>query len=220
MSQTDRTVNGIPIEDILKPTENQPDLVERVATRNVKAPVLAILPPDPQWFSHFETFKARIETALHTSSAALSPISIIAINHVGSTSVPGLPAKAVIDIDLVLSDNTLSAEPYYVPQLEDSGFQFLLREPAWHEHRFFAAHEPMSCNLHVWGPRCPEVERHEIFREWLKEHEEDRELYASMKTECAAASRERSETSDQYNVRKQRVLREILERAFRGLGYM
>lgn len=225
-----RTINGVPVDAVLTPVEDQPELVQRVATRKVKGPGLAILPPNPQWFDHFETLKARIEGALQTNAPAdvevgkengvSSSISILAINHVGSTSVPDLPAKAVIDIDLVLSDNTLPTEPYYVPQLEAAGFQFLLREPAWHEHRFFVAHEPMSCNLHVWGPRCPEVERHRIFRDWLKEHQDDRDLYARTKVECAAASREKSEIMDQYTARKQEVVSDILTRAFRGLGYV
>ncbi|KAK4632125.1 hypothetical protein CLAFUW4_02477 [Fulvia fulva] len=216
MSSTNQTVNGVSIEDIVNSQEIPFDLVQRVAFRKVKAPEIAILPPDPQWVERFKTLKARIETVLQDSNA----ISILAINHIGSTSVPNLPAKAVIDIDLVLSDNTLSAEPHYVPQLEAAGFQFLLREPAWHEHRFFAGHEPMSCNLHVFGPHCAEVERHRIFRDRLKEHEDDRKLYAKTKMDCAAASREKNEIMDQYTARKQEVLRGILDRAFRGLGYL
>jgi GrpB-like predicted nucleotidyltransferase (UPF0157 family) len=123
------------------------------------------------------------------------------------------------DIDLVLSSNSMDVEPYYVSRLEKAGFQFLIREPTWHEHRFFAAHEPMSCNLHVWGPRCPEVERHRVFREWLRNHEDDRELYARTKRECAAVSREKGEVVMEYNLRKEDVIRQILARAFKDLGH-
>ncbi|KAI0127087.1 grpb/dephospho-CoA kinase [Xylariales sp. AK1849] len=58
--------------------------------------------------------------------AALSSRQL-AIKHVGSTSVPNLPAKDVIDIDLVIIDP--SAEDAYVPNLEDAGFRFLFQEP-------------------------------------------------------------------------------------------
>jgi GrpB-like predicted nucleotidyltransferase (UPF0157 family) len=122
------------------------------------------------------------------------------------------------DIDLVLSSNTMAVEPWYVSRLEKAGFQFLIREPTWHEHRFFAAHDPMSCNLHVWGPRCPEVERHRIFRDWLRNHEDDRLLYANTKRECAAVSREKGEVVMEYNLRKENVIRQILARAFKDLG--
>lgn len=230
MSTAGKTVNGVSVEAILNPHKDDPELVERISFRKVKGPELAIVEPDPQWPDYFETFKSRITAALETettdgahqneSAGDSSRVTILAINHVGSTSVPKLPAKAVIDIDLVLSDNTLSAEPFYVPRLEAAGFQYLLREPAWYEHRFFAAPEPMSCNLHVFGPRCAEVERHGIMRDWLREHEDDRELYAQTKRESAAVSREKGEDMMGYNVRKEKVIQEILARAFTGLGLL
>ncbi|EMC99286.1 hypothetical protein BAUCODRAFT_42663, partial [Baudoinia panamericana UAMH 10762] len=216
---------------ILNPTEDKPELVERVAKRKVKPPELTIVEPDSQWIDHFETFKARItaafgrrgpnnEVLLREDGSNATEVVILSINHVGSTSVPDLPAKAVIDIDLVLSSNTLSSEPFYVPRLEAAGFQFLLREPAWHEHRFFYAWEPMLCNLHVWGPQCPEVERHRIFRDWLRNQESDRVLYAATKRECAALSREKGEGMMNYTMRKNEVIGDILTRAFKELGLL
>ena len=231
MNTPNKTVNGVPVEAILKPYEDKPELVQRISERKVKAPELAIVEPDPQWLDHFQTFKSRILAAfephgpndeVHQQGGGdnASRVAILSINHVGSTSIPKLPAKAVIDIDLVLSSNSLSAEPFYVPRLEAAGFQFLLREPTWHEHRFFCAWEPISCNLHVWGPQCPEVEKHRIFRDWLREHEDDRELYARTKKECAALSREKGEAVMGYNLRKEEVIREILTKAFTELGYL
>ncbi|KAK3048918.1 hypothetical protein LTR09_009813 [Extremus antarcticus] len=228
------SINGLPLEAILSPYEDKPELVQRIAHRKVKAPELAIVEPDPQWLDHFQTFRSRILAAFEQPQGPSDEVqrqedgdtairvTIQSINHVGSTSVPGLPAKAVIDIDLVLSSNTLSYEPFYVPRLEAAGFQFILREPEWNEHRFFASAwvEPMSCNLHVWGPQCPEVERHRIFRDWLREHEDDRELYATTKRECATLSREKGEDVMQYNSRKEEVIRQILTRAFTELGYL
>ncbi|KAL9110471.1 MAG: hypothetical protein Q9227_005015 [Pyrenula ochraceoflavens] len=220
-----KTVNGVPVEAILKPYEYDPSRVQRIPGPTVTPPALAIVDSDPQWPDIFQTIKSRILDAFESAQVATDPsagnkVNILAINHVGSTSVPNLPAKAVIDIDLVLSCNDMSAEPFYVPALKAAGFQFRLREPAWNEHRYFVAWEPMWCNLHVWGPQCPEVERHRIFRDWLREHVDDRELYAGIKKECAALSREKGEVVMEYNLRKEWVIKEILLRAFRELGYL
>ncbi|KAK5705733.1 hypothetical protein LTR17_021421 [Elasticomyces elasticus] len=213
-------INGVPIEAILQPYEYKPELVERIAHRKVKAPELAIVDPDPQWLDHFQTLKSRILAAFKetTSESTADSVTILSVNHIGSTSVPNLPAKAVIDIDLVLSSNALPFEPFYVPRLEAAGFQYLFREPGWHEHRFFCASEPMSCNLHVFGPQCSEVERHRIFRNWLREHRDDMELYARTKKECAALSREKGEIMVDYTLRKEDVINQILTRAFEALG--
>ncbi|KAK5130275.1 hypothetical protein LTR08_002235 [Meristemomyces frigidus] len=226
-----KTIDGVPVEAIINPYEDNPELVQRISHRKVKAPALAIVEPDPQWLDHFHTFESRILAAfaphgpndeVHQQGAGdnANGVTILSINHVGSTSVPHLPAKAVIDIDLVLSSNSLSSEPYYVPRLEAAGFQFHLREPAWHEHRFFSAWKPISCNLHVWGPQCAEVVRHRIFRDWLREHDDDRELYARTKKECAALSREKGEVVLEYTLRKNEVIQQILTRAFTELGYL
>jgi GrpB-like predicted nucleotidyltransferase (UPF0157 family) len=231
MGASAETVNGVPISDIVNPLDINDDLVERIAFRKVKAPVISIEAYDPDWPVKFQHFKSILLSAFDQKEPAGYPAkegtsynettpAILAINHVGSTSIPGLPAKAVIDIDLVLSSCGLSAEPYYIPRLESAGFQFLLREPYWHQHRFLAAHEPMSCNLHVFGPGSPEVERHRIFREYLIAHEDEREVYAKIKREAAAISRDKGELITEYNYRKQDVLREILDRAMRELGYV
>lgn len=218
-----KTVNGVPLEEILTPSPMIPELVQRIAHRKVKRPDLEIVSSHPQWPEFFEGFKGRILAAFEapgpheTGHLAEEKVDILAISHVGSTSVPRLPAKAVIDIDLILTDNTLSSEAFYVPRLEAAGFQFLLREPAWYEHRFFVASEPMSCNLHVFGPKCAEVERHRIFRDWLREHDDDRELYARTKVECAAKSVEHGEDIMAYTARKEGVIQEILARAFAAL---
>jgi GrpB-like predicted nucleotidyltransferase (UPF0157 family) len=215
-----KEVNGVPLDHILHPFDDDEAGVERIAHRKVPTPQLEIGEPDPAWFTHFETFRSRIEAAFHAAhkSTGLDTPTVIAINHIGSTSVPSLPAKAVIDIDLILS--SLTNEPSYVPALESAGFQFLLREPKWHGHRFFVGVEPMSCNLHVWGPKCAEVERHRIMKEWLISNREDRELYAQTKRDCARLCRENGEMVQRYNYRKQEVVRGILGRAFESLGYI
>ena len=186
---------------------------ERVNNRKSKQKI-AILEYNPAWPQRFLDTKLRIETALGSTA--------VDILHAGSTSVPGLPAKNIIYIDLVVKD--VEDESSYVEALETSGFLFLFREPAWHQHRFFidAGDQPDAypINLHVFGPDCPEVERHRIFRDWLVKSPEDLQLYASVKRESAAAAEAAGESMQEYTVRKDKVVSEILQRAFRSLGYI
>jgi GrpB-like predicted nucleotidyltransferase (UPF0157 family) len=132
------------------------------------------------------------------------------VSHVGSTSIPGLAAKPIIDVDLVVPDPT--AEDDYVPALQAAGFQFLFREPNWYQHRFFGLGEPYA-NIHVFGPGAAELSRHRQFREWLLAHPEDREVYVRAKREAARVSREKGETDMGYNFRKEPVIEEVMVRA-------
>lgn len=186
--------------------------LERINHRKSK-PRIAIVESNPAWPQQFSDTKARILAVL--GSTALT------VNHVGSTSVPGLPAKDIIDIDLVVKD--VKDEDSYVQPLESLGFRFLFREPAWHQHRFFVdeGDRPGAylVNLHVFGPDCAEVERHCIFRDWLVKTPEDLQLYATVKRECAVASDAAGESVNEYTMRKAGTVREILDRAFRDMGY-
>lgn len=197
-------------EQIVAYIQEDPNAVERIATRNLPD-AIRIVDPDPTWPQQFQHIRARIQAALGDTA--------LAIAHTGSTSVPDLPAKPIIDIDLTVQD--IHDEASYVGPLESIGFTFLLREPKWHEHRFFGrGRDPVPVNLHVFGPDCPEVERHRIFREWLVLHPEARARYAEVKRVSAAQSREAGESTIGYNARKQKVLRDILDEAFRALGYI
>lgn len=200
-------------EDIIKHYVDDGSSVERINRRKTKLK-FAIVESNPAWPQRFLHIKARIE-------AELGPTAV-AILHVGSTSVPGLPAKDVIDIDLVVKD--VNDEDSYVEPLERLGFRFLFREPAWHQHRFFVDEgdrdDAFPINLHVFGPDCPQVEKHRIFREWLVKTPDDLLLYATVKRECAAAAQAAGESMQEYTVRKDKVVGEILNRAFRNLGYI
>ena len=187
--------------------------VERVNRRKSRVKI-AIVEPNPAWPQRFLDTKARIEAVLGSTA--------VAILHQGSTSVPGLPAKDIIDVDLVVKD--IKDEDSYVEPLERSGFLFLFREPDWHQHRYFVdeGDRPGAypINLHAFGPDCPEVEKHRIFREWLSKSPGDLQLYATVKRECAAASEEARESMQEYTLRKEKTVREILHRAFCDLGYI
>ncbi|KAK9365664.1 grpb/dephospho-CoA kinase [Lipomyces kononenkoae] len=199
------------VAQILAPYEYKPELVERIASRTVTPPI-TIVEPNPEWPQRFEQVKERIQNAL-------GPL-ILDIAHAGSTSVPGLPAKDIIDVDLSLKDGM--DEPSYVKSLEQAGFKFLLREPRWHQHRFFVENWPNAyhVNVHVWGPDSPEVARHRIFRDWLLKAPADLELYAKVKREAAEQTAVAGDSVMDYNQRKEKTIREILARAFRDLGYI
>ncbi|KAI0509102.1 GrpB domain protein [Xylaria bambusicola] len=170
---------------------------------------LQIVEYRPEWPAMFADVERRIRQALGDRA--------ILVQHVGSTSVPGLPAKDIIDIDLVVADP--ADEESYVPDLQAAGFVLLLREPVWYQHRFFHFEEPYT-NLHVFGADSPELVRHRLFRDWLREHEDDRRLYTGMKREAAEAAAAAGEGTQQYNDRKEPVVREILQRIFEAHGLL
>ncbi len=166
---------------------------------------IAVVPYDPAWPSRYARVAADI-------AEALGP-AMLAIDHVGSTAVPALPAKAVIDIDVAVADP--ADEAAYVPALEAIGYVLTVREPSWHQHRCLQ-HASPRVNLHIFGPDCPEHIRHTMFRDWLRGHADDRARYAQAKQ---AAAQGVDQVSD-YNRRKQDVLREIYDRMFRAAGFL
>ncbi|KAA1418766.1 GrpB family protein [Nocardioides humilatus] len=170
---------------------------------------IEIVEPDPTWPEAYDDLAGRIRGALGWRA--------ILIQHVGSTSVPDLPAKPVIDIDLVVADP--DDEAAYLAALEAAGFELRVREPWWFGHRALRSTAPL-CNLHVFGPDSPEVVKHRIFRDWLRGNSADRELYAATKREAAAAATASGEDMMQYNARKEQVVREIYQRAFIAMGLL
>lgn len=124
--------------------------------------------------------------AMYASEAAIICEALgekaLLVEHIGSTSVPGLIAKPCIDILLAVADS--AHEDAYVPALDAAGFVLRLRHPDWNEHRAFKS-ERINVNLHVWSVDSPEIARHLGFRDWLRTHPEDRDLYAAAKREIA-----------------------------------
>ncbi|RLP92207.1 GrpB family protein [Micromonospora sp. CV4] len=155
---------------------------------------------DPAWADRFAAARALLTRALGDE--------IIGVEHVGSTSVPGLAAKPVIDIDLLVEDTT--DESRYLPALERLGYRLVLREPWWHGHRMFLS-PAEDVNLHVWPRGAPEPVRHRLFRDWLRSHPDDRELYAVTKRRLA---RETAQRPSDYSLAKNDVIDEIYARIF------
>jgi GrpB-like predicted nucleotidyltransferase (UPF0157 family) len=154
---------------------------------------------DPEWPRLFERESGRIRTALGER--------VLGLEHVGSTSVPFLPAKPIIDIVLIVADS--ADEPAYAPALEGAGYLLRIREPGWHEHRMFKGPDT-DVNLHVFSRDCPEIGRMLLFRDWLRCHAGDRELYAGVKR---ALAQQNWKFTDNYADAKTAVVEEILSRA-------
>jgi GrpB-like predicted nucleotidyltransferase (UPF0157 family) len=159
------------------------------------------------WARTYDDLAARVRQALG--------FRVLGLHHVGSTAVPDLVAKPIVDVALVVADP--EEEDRYVPPLAAAGFRLRIREPWWYGHRMLRSEEPRA-NLHVFGPDSPEPMRNVLFRDWLRKDAQDRALYAAAKVAAAEASNARGEHVMDYNARKQAVVREICTRAFAAAG--
>ena len=154
---------------------------------------------DPAWPVLFEREAARIRQALGDR--------VLGLEHVGSTSVPGLAAKPIIDIALMVASS--ADEGAYAPELEAAGYALRVREPGWLEHRMFRGMTP-RVNLHVYSSPCAEVDRMLAFRDRLRDDDADRRLYEAEKR---ALSRRPWTFVQEYADAKTEVVAEIMRRA-------
>jgi GrpB-like predicted nucleotidyltransferase (UPF0157 family) len=156
-------------------------------------------PYNCEWPKMFAREAARIRAALRDTVGLLE--------HVGSTSVPGLSAKPIIDMVMAVPDSRDEAS--YVPLLEACAYTLRVREPDWFEHRMMKPQE-VDGNLHIFSAGCDEIQRMLIFRDWLRRCEDDRRLYEQKKTRLAARTWKYTQN---YADSKSAVVREILARA-------
>ena len=135
---------------------------------------IIIVDYDPAWPKQFEMHASIIAGALGDSA--------LRIEHIGSTSVPGLAAKPIVDILGVVQDST--DESTYLPQLEAAGYVLRVREPEWNEHRMFRTPKN-DVHIHIYSAGCPEIRRNLIFRHRLRCNSDDRNRYEHTKRELA-----------------------------------
>jgi GrpB-like predicted nucleotidyltransferase (UPF0157 family) len=181
--------------------DEQEIMVGRVgAPDRVDAPVL-LVEPDPAWPDVAAGLVDEVERALGDR--------VLLLEHVGSTSVPGLAAKPVIDLLLAVHDP--ADEQSYLGPLEALGYQLRVREPEFHEHRMLKLPEP-SVNLHVFGLGSVEIDRMLGFRDHLRADPDDRAFYERTKRGLA---RQTWEFVQQYADAKSAVVEQIIGRAAR-----
>jgi len=138
----------------------------------VEKRAIAIVDYDPTWPAKFEMHRNIIIKSLVGTA--------LQIEHIGSTSVPGLAAKPIIDILVVVDDS--GDEVAYLPQLNAIGYVLRVREPDWNEHRMFRTHEK-DVQVHVYSAGCEEIKRYLTFRDRLRTNVEDRRRYEQRKRE-------------------------------------
>jgi putative glutamine amidotransferase len=163
--------------------------------------VYEIVPYDPAWTSRFETESTRIGEALGDQ--------VVRLEHVGSTSVPGLGAKPVVDIQV--SVRTMVPRATYVEPLVRLGYRWAL-DPWTDEHEFFSrdVDGQRAFHLHVCEQGSEWEVRHLAFRDWLRNHPEDAAAYERLKRDLAERHPRDTYT---YNDAKTAFIQELEARA-------
>ena len=186
------TVADDPIEERLR----------EVIIGEIEPQAIVVADYDPVWPERFRQEEARIRAAL--GRAALS------IEHIGSTSVPGLAAKPIVDILLVVEDS--ANEPSYLPALEEAGYVLRVREPDFDEHRMLRTPQK-DVHVHVFSAGSPEIGRYLLLRDRLRQDDGERELYARTKRDLATKD---WPSVDHYAEAKTEIIEGIISRAAAG----
>lgn len=155
---------------------------------------IVIVDYDSAWPARFERERERIQSALGSTA--------LRVEHFGSTAVPGLAAKPIVDI-LVLVDDP-EDDSRLVPAMASAGYELRVREPG---HRMFRT-PSRDVHVHFWTQS--EVGRHLRFRDRLRASEEDRAAYERLKRELA--ERDWGDMND-YADAKSDLIAQILLRA-------
>lgn len=159
---------------------------------------------DPKWPRNFEFEAQRVRRALGMLAAR--------IEHIGSTAVPGLPAKPIIDIQITVQDEAAVQQCQSI--LLKHGYTeafapiHFFHQPGPWPHRY---------HVHIRQDGSSEARRRLVFRDWLRAHPEDRDAYAALKLKLAGSiDLQRLEERVRYSHAKTAFIREIEKRA--GLG--
>lgn len=157
---------------------------------------IVIVDYDPQWPVRYDAERDRIRSALGTHA--------VRIDHVGSTAVPGLAAKSIVDIDLSVVD--VEDEDAYLPALLEAGYELRVRAGG---HRMVRTRE-RDVQIHICDSGSDWEGRHLLFRDWLRHDEADRSAYGALKRDLA-----RKEWPDMnaYADAKSELIAEIMDRA-------
>jgi GrpB-like predicted nucleotidyltransferase (UPF0157 family) len=178
-------------------TEDRAAELERVLVNGPQPTVVEVVGYDDRWPGRFATLSTPLRERLGARAHR--------IEHIGSTSVPGLAAKDIVDICVTVDDP--DDEPAYLGDVLDLGWELTVREAG---HRCFRHHEPRA-NLHVYADDSIEMTNYLLLRDWLRSHPDDRDRYAALKRELAS----QGEWADvnYYADAKGPLIRELLDAA-------
>jgi len=185
----EETVPDDPIEERLR----------EVIIGEIEPQAIVVADYDPVWPERFRQEEARIRAALGRTA--------LSIEHIGSTSVPRLAAKPIVDILLVVEDSANEAS--YLPALEEAGYVLRVREPDFDEHRMLRTPQK-DVHVHVFSAGSPEIRRYLLLRDRLRQDEGERELYAQTKRELASKD---WPSVDHYAEAKTEIIEGIISRA-------
>lgn len=160
---------------------------------------IVLKPYDENWSILFEREKQRISTILKDKA--------LMIEHIGSTSVPGLIAKPIIDILLVVED--AGKEEDYVDDLVAHGYILRIKEPDFENHHMFLGPDT-DIHLHVFSQDSKEIEKYLLFRNYLRNHQEAKEFYANTKK---ALAKKKWKYVQNYADAKSDVVQQIMDAA-------
>lgn len=186
-----------------EPMTDEQIIAATVGERRIHGGPVHLAEYDPAWPEGFAPHEERIAAALGERA--------LQIEHVGSTSVPGLAAKPIVDILLVVANS--GDEATYLFAMEAAGYELRVREPDWNEHRMFVNAE-RAAQVHVLTRGDAEIERYLIFRDRLRTNPADRELYERTKRELA---RRKWKYVQNYVDAKGPVVEEIIARGRGGI---
>jgi GrpB-like predicted nucleotidyltransferase (UPF0157 family) len=176
--------------------EEREAYLDRVLIGGREPAEISVVDYDERWSMRFREIAERVRQALGEDA--------LGVEHIGSTSVPGLAAKPIVDVLLTVSD--INNEAAYVPALESAGFLLRVREPA---HRMMRT-PARDVHVHVYEPGRPEARDYIDLRDWLRVDAEDREVYAATKRMLA---RQQWNDMNDYADAKTEVIYDLLARA-------
>ena len=153
------------------PDVPDPDPLAAVLIGGREQVPIVVVDPDERWPERYQLVRRRVQAAL--GAAALR------VEHIGSTSVPGLAAKPIIDVLVTVQD--VEDEAAFVPPLERAGFVLRVREPG---HRMVRT-PARDVHVHLYEPDDDEVTAYLDLRDWLRVDADDRALYARTKRRLA-----------------------------------
>jgi GrpB-like predicted nucleotidyltransferase (UPF0157 family) len=169
--------------------------LDRVLVGGRERRAIVIAEADPGWPHRFEAERERVAEALGDRA--------LRIEHIGSTAVPGLAAKPIVDI---LVEVERLAEAELAPPLERAGYVLRVREDG---HLMFRT-PALDVHVHVWPSGSPDIPAQLAFRDRLRASPEDRRAYEALKRELA--TREWSDMNH-YAEAKGGLIRAIRARA-------
>lgn len=152
-----------------KRTPRRPDVTTTEIVGGAEAVHVSLHEYDERWPAAFAEHRRRIVEALAPSGIAVD------VEHIGSTSVPGLAAKPIVDVVVAVPD--ITAEEDYLDPLLAAGYELRVREPG---HRLVRTPE-RSVHVHVYEQGADAIAGYLLLRDHLRTDAADRELYAGVK---------------------------------------